>query len=592
MKRLALLGMPNTGKSTFFNRLTGAGARTGNWPGVTVDLLAAKVLLGGDMVEVVDLPGVYNLDGYGDDERVVREFLGANPVDGLAIITDATQLDRQLILALQAKSFGLPGVLLVNMSDEARSLGIEIDLPALERQLGLSVVLLSARNGEGMPAARQSLTSMLHDSQVQGAVSPEAADPDLADKAYQLWSDTVTVPTTLNDTLTTRLDRIMLHRWFGLPLFFLIMLGVFQAVYTLGAPLQDLVASALDWGRGQVLEPLVTLLPGPVASFILDGLYDGIGTVASFLPVILLFFIFMSLVEGSGYLSRAAYLTDMIMARAGLDGRSFVMQLMGFGCNVPALMGTRIMGARGLRLLTMLIIPFSLCSARLQVFVFLVTALFSPRAAPLVLFSLYLFSFGTAFLTAMLFKRGLTHKEPFLLELPPYRLPVLRVVTMRAWHEVSHFLKKATLFIIAGVVLVWFLTHYPFDAEPASMETLAGTLSIWMEPLFSPLGIDRLMSITLLFGFVAKEVVLGAMAVIYSSGDAGLAAAVSGQMNWIQAYSFMLFVLVYTPCLSTIAVMQQESRDWRYTTIAVVWPLTLAWVMSLVFYQVATYFWG
>jgi ferrous iron transport protein B len=279
---------------------------------------------------------------------------------------------------------------------------------------------------------------------------------------------------------------------------------------------------------------------------------------------------------------------DAFMSRLGLDGRAFVMQLMGFGCNVPALMGTRIMRSRGLRLLTMLIIPFSLCSARLQVFVFLTTAVFSPRAAPVVLFSLYVMSFFAAFVTAALYRKRLPNSEPLLLELPPYRLPTPRQTVVDGWREARHFVRSASGFILLGVVTVWFLTHYPFDVEVVSADTLAAQLTRWLTPLLAPIGVDQLMSLALVFGFIAKEVVIGALAVIYSAGEQPLAGMIAAQYNWIQAYSFMLFVLIYTPCLSTVAVLRHESKSWRFTVLAVLWPLFLAWLMSFTFYQAAT----
>jgi ferrous iron transport protein B len=276
---------------------------------------------------------------------------------------------------------------------------------------------------------------------------------------------------------------------------------------------------------------------------------------------------------------------DALMAKMGLDGRSFVMLLMGFGCNVPALMGTRVMRSRSLRLLTMLEIPFSLCSARLQVFVFITAALFSAKAAPIVLFSLYLFSFGAAILTALLFKKRFSNNEPFVLELPPYRFPTLRQMLLRGWLEVKHFLLRATKFIVAGVVLVWLLTHTPPSAAPASAGTLAGMLGDLFHPLFEPIGINDQLMIALLFGFVAKEIVIGSLAVIYGlSGDA-LSATLGQQLDWVQAYSFMLFTLIYTPCLSAIATLRSESKNLRYTIFAVTWSLILAWVVSFIFYQ-------
>jgi ferrous iron transport protein B len=304
-------------------------------------------------------------------------------------------------------------------------------------------------------------------------------------------------------------------------------------------------------------------------------------------PVIVLFFLFMALVEDSGYLSRAAFLMDALMAKLGLDGRSFVMMLLGFGCNVPALMGTRVMRSRSLRLLTMLVIPFSLCSARLQVFVFITAAIFSPKAAPLVLFSLYLFSFAAAFTTALLFKNRFQNNEPFILELPPYRFPTVRQMVLRGWHEVRHFLSRASKFIIAGVVLVWLLTHFPQNVAPGSLDTWAGMIGHFMEPVLAPIGIDQHLAIALIFGFVAKEIVVGSLAVIYGLEGSALTGMMAQQLDWVQAYSFMLFTLIYTPCLSTIATIRSESKSILYTSFAVVFPLGLAWLLSFAFYQAA-----
>ncbi len=588
MKRVALLGMPNTGKSTFFNRLTGASAKVGNWPGITVDLLSANVLLGSGMVEIVDLPGIYNLHGFAEDERVARTFLEENPVDLLLVVTNATQLDRQLALALQLQELGQPMLLILNMIDEARRLGIKIDEQALVDDLGVPVVSVSAKHGFGMDNAQSAIIEALGKAHPARKAQLEKVfheDDALASRLEQVFHDAVQVPLTATDRLTDRIDRVLLHPWLGLPLFFLAMLLMFEAVYTLGAPLQDGVAWVLEAIKTDAVEPAISGWNPVLQSFILDGVFDGIGTVLSFLPIIILFFLFIAIVEDSGYMSRAAFLMDAFMSRLGLDGRAFVMQLMGFGCNVPALMGTRVMRSRGLRLLTMMIIPFSLCSARLQVFVFFTTAIFSAWAAPLVLFSLYLASFLAAFLTALIYRKRLPNAEPLLLELPPYRFPTIKQMWLRGWREVAHFVREATGFILLGVILVWALTHSPFDVPPASPDTLAGQLASLFAPVFAPLGIDHLMTIALLFGFVAKEVVLGAMAVIYGAGDTDLAGIVSGRTDWVQAYSFMLFVLIYTPCLSTVAVLKQESKSWRFTGLAVGWPLLLAWMVSFTFYQ-------
>lgn len=580
--------MPNTGKSTFFNRITGSSSRVGNWPGVTIDLLSARIVLGGEAVEVIDLPGIYDLHGFSEDEQIVRNFLENNPVDLIGVVLNAAQLDHQLPLALQICQLGVQPVLLLNMIDEAEQLGIRIDADAIAADLQCPVHTLSARHGTGLNAVRETLAQRL------GAAQPKPladmrnhlhADDEIVQRADALISRAVSAPSQLVRRMTERLDRVLLHPWLGLPLFFAVMFLVFQAVYTLGSPLQDAVAFVLEHFRDIALAPLAEVLPAALYGFLIDGLYDGVGTVASFVPVIILFFFMMAIVEDSGYLARAAFLTDSLMARMGLDGRGFVMLLMGFGCNVPALMGTRVMRSRGLRWLTMLVIPFSLCSARLQVFMFIVTALFSPRQAPVVLFFMYLASFAAAFLTATLFGRRLRSDEPFVLELPPYRAPLLKQVLLRGWHEISHFLRRASTFIITGVVLVWLLTHYPAGSTPGGDGTWASLLGDWLEPVLSPIGISAAMSVVLLFGFVAKEIVIGAMVAMTGLEGAALNSYLATQMDLVQAISFMLFVLLYTPCLSTLATQLGESRSWRFVGLSLGWSLLLAWGASLAFYQ-------
>ncbi|WPX31813.1 ferrous iron transporter B [Actimicrobium sp. CCC2.4] len=373
MKRIALLGMPNAGKSTFFNRLTGASARVGNWPGVTVDLLGAKVLIGSSMVEAIDLPGIYDLQGFSEDEEVVRRFLSLNPVDLALVVINTAQIERQLSLVLQLKHLGVPMVVLLNMSDEAKKLGITIDTEQLSSFLDCPVALISAKYGNGYQNGYQLIQKELNGNRppvtVNLASSP-LAEPALEEAMAQVMSTAVQIPAHASDQLTQRMDRVLLHPVAGLPIFFFIMFLLFQGIFILGKPIQDGLAWLFQLIRTTALEPLLSALPAPVTGLLLDGIYNGVGTVASFVPLIVLFFLFMALVEDSGYLSRAAFLMDALMARMGLDGRSFVMVLMGFGCNVPALMGTRVMRSRPLRLLTMLVIPFSLCSARLQVFVF------------------------------------------------------------------------------------------------------------------------------------------------------------------------------------------------------------------------------
>ncbi|OGS81428.1 MAG: ferrous iron transport protein B [Gallionellales bacterium GWA2_59_43] len=588
MKRIALLGMPNTGKSTLFNRMTGGAARVGNWPGITVELLSGKILLGGGMVEIIDLPGIYDLHGFSDDEQVVRHFLHDNVPDLALVILNASQIERQMSLLLQLKQMNMNVVVLLNMADEAKKYGITIDVKKMTELLDMPIFLLSGKYGTGYQETLQAVTKALRyptPGMAEQLRSQLEQDEHIETEMARVLKHAVQVPAQMPEHLTDKLDRVMLHPWLGLPIFFGIMYLLFQGIFLLGQPLQGGVAELLGWLRETVLDPAFANTPAWLSGLLLDGVYNGVATVAAFVPIIVLFFLFMAMVEDSGYLSRAAFLMDALMAKMGLDGRGFVMLLMGFGCNVPALMGTRVMRSRSLRLLTMLVIPFSLCSARLQVFVFITAALFAPANAALVLFSLYLFSFAAAIVTALLFKGKFHSQEPFVLELPPYRFPTLRQMAVRGWLEVHHFLRRATKFIVAGVVLVWLLTNLPPSAAPASADTLAGMIGGALSPIFAPIGIDANLTIALIFGFVAKEIVIGSLAVIYGLSGEALGGALAQQLDWVQAYSFMLFTLIYTPCLSAIATLRSEAKDMRYTLFALGWSLLLAWLVSFAFYQ-------
>ncbi|MCP9790732.1 ferrous iron transport protein B [Vulcanococcus limneticus Candia 3F8] len=595
--------MPNTGKSTFFSQLTGSHAHIGNWPGLTVDLLQADLDLEGRPAQLVDLPGIYDLRGHSEDEAVVRRFLESTPIDLVVVILNASQIDRQLRLALQVRQLGLPALLLLNMADEARRFGVVIDAEHLGAELGLPVLLVSAKYRRGLAQARQAMVRQLGGASgpaAPGVAAPpaaipllepllEAGEPELPGRMAALLAAAVSLPPQWRDRLTRRLDGLLLHPWLGLPLFFLAMALMFQVIYAIGVPLQEALGALLDaFGKG-VLTPLLSGLPPFLKGFLLDGLYQGLGTVTAFLPVIFLFFLAMGVVEDSGYLSRAAYLMDAFMERLGLDGRSFVLALMGFGCNVPAILGTRVMRSSGLRLLSMLIIPFSLCSARLNVFLFMAAAFFPARQGGLVIFGLYLMSFAAAIVTALLFKGRFNSSEPLVLELPPYRFPTLRQMLNRAWAEVRHFWFWARRFIVFGVVAVWLLNNLPLGVAPASDASLSGQLGELLQPLLGPIGINPKLTVALVFGFIAKEIVLGGLAVIYGQADpAALGRAVAADVSWTQAVSFMLFTLLYTPCLSTVAVIRSESKRLGFTVFSVVWSFLLAWLVSFGFFQGAS----
>jgi ferrous iron transport protein B len=589
MKRIALLGMPNTGKSTLFNRLSGASARVGNWPGITVDLMSAKILAGSHITELIDLPGIYDLHGFSDDEQVVRHFLSQHEVDLVCIVVNSTQIDRQLSLALQIRSLGIPSLLLLNMQDESKRAGVTIDIDKMAEKIHMPVVQISAKYADGWTNMLQKVAESIERNADKISVEEVSkrleADTQIEAEMQSIVQETVQIPATLNNEMTDNIDKVLLHPWLGLPIFFVAIFSLFQFIFTAGAPLQDAMAWLFDQTRVAILEPLFSSSPMWLQGLLLDGIYNGVSTVAAFVPIIVLFFLVMSMVEDSGYLSRAAFLMDAFMAKLGLDGRGFVMVLMGFGCNVPALMGTRVMRSKGMRLLTMLTIPLSLCSARLQIFIFMIAILFKPSQAAWVMFSLYMMSLFTIFLTALIFKNRFKSNEPFILELPPYRFPTAKQIWARGWQEVKHFLVRASKFIVFGVVMVWLLTNFPSDVPAASTQTFAGQIGAFFAPILDPIGIDTHLAIALIFGFVAKEIVVGSLAVIYGLQGDALVAQMAHNLDWVQGMSFMLFSLIYTPCLSTIATLKSESKSSGFMWLSIVWSLGLAWVISFVFYQ-------
>jgi ferrous iron transport protein B len=588
---VALVGLPNTGKSTLFNRLTGGNAHIANWPGLTVDLQRGTIRAGRDgrPWDVVDLPGIHDLSGGSEDEAIVQRFLTTTPPDLLVVVVNASQIASQLRLVLQLGSVGLPMVLALNMSDEAPRFGVAIDTEALAQELGYPVVAISARHQQGLAQLLDAMRTVAHGSlspkQVPGQLEGEALDARQA----ALIERCVRSAGPPRNRRTRNLDKFLLHPLVGPVLFLAIVLAMFQAIYALGAPLQELMGTLVDGFAKYILSPLLVQLGTPdlLQQFLIDGVWMGVGTVFSFLPIIFIFYFVMALVEDSGYLPRAAFLMDGFMHWLGLDGRAFVLQVMGFGCNVPAIMGTRVIRDRGMRLLAIMVIPFALCQARLTVFIFM-AGIFFPRpwwAPGLVVFGFYLLSFVAAIITALIFKRTYPSREAFVLELPPYRRPSLRTMLKRAWMEVGQFAFTTRRFIVLGAALVWLLTHLPAGAAQGGQATAAQWIGQLFQPLLGPIGMNPDLTVTLFFGFIAKEILLGAMAVVYRTSETNLGNTLHAAITPLQALSFMTFTLLYTPCLSTVAVQIREAKSRLFALRSIAWSLALAWLMAFLVYR-------
>jgi ferrous iron transport protein B len=595
-KRIALIGQPNTGKSTFFNRLTKANAAIANWPGLTVELFQATVTWGGETVEVVDLPGIYDLNGFSEDERVVQRFLENYAVNLLVVVVNAAQIDRQIRLLLQVKSLGLPAIAVLNLADEAKRYGVQFDALALGERLGFPAYPISAKHGTGceraITAIQRQVKAQSDAYQIPALGSVLNANPIQQDRMEAAIAGIVHMPSVTTRTLTHVIDGVMLHPILGIPLFFAFMFAVFWLIWNVGLPSSDPVDAVTGWIQSTLLEPLLAPLPQLLQDLLLNGVWAGFAALLSFVPLVALFFIVMGILEGSGYLSRAAYLMDVLMGRLGLDGRSFVLQMMGFGCNVPAIMGTRVMRSRGMRFLAMLVIPFSLCSARLQVFVFILAAVLPGTQGAIALFLLYLMSFVTAFIVAALLSqfKYFQARDPFVLELPPYRFPTIKQVFLRVWGEMKAFVTRLSIFMIIGSSLIWFLTSFPEGST--GLETFAGRIGSFFQPLMNPLGINPFLTVSLIFGFVAKEIQIAALTVIYGLNDSeAVASQIQNTVTFAQGFSYCLFSLIYIPCLTTLGAIWGETKSVVYTTLSMVIPLLTAWLFSLIFYQGVTQLW-
>jgi ferrous iron transport protein B len=588
-KRISFVGQPNTGKSTFFNRITNAGASVANWPGLTVELLQAEINLNGELIEFVDLPGIYDLDGFTEDEKVVQEFLENYPIDLIVVVINASQIDRQVRIALQIKLLGFSTVVILNMVDEAKSYGVFINKVKLSERLKIPVFSVSAKYDIGCDVALDGIIRTLnqnpHKHKVNHLIECLKANPITELEIESILQETVQMPPLTQRTFTNRLDKWLLHPILGLPLFFSVMFLVFWFLWSVGIPTAGPISVGTDWFQKQILDLIISPFPEIIQDFITNGLWNGFATILSFLPLVSLFFIVMSTLEDSGYLSRSAYLMDALMKYLGLDGRAFVLQMMGFGCNVPAIMGTRVMRSRTMRLLSMLIIPLALCSARLQVFVFILAAIFPNQNGVFALFALYMISFFVAFAVAAILSLSNQFKsqDPFVLELPPYRLPTIRQIIMKVWGEIKQFITKVTLFMLVGTSLIWLLTALPPGAE--GLDTWAGQIGKIFSPIMDPIGINPFLTVSLIFGFVAKEVQLAGLSVIYGLNNDALGAKLGQDLTFSQGFSYCLFSLLYIPCLTTLSTIWGESRSIKFTIMSVLFSLITAWITSFIFYQ-------
>lgn len=661
MNKIALLGNPNTGKTSLFNELTSSYAYVGNWSGVTVEKKVGR--LKKHEGELIDLPGLYTLNPLSEDEAVVSKFLLDDSYTTILNIVDASQLQRNLHLTIQLLELGKPIVIGLNMTDVAEQHGTSIDASELAKKLKVPIVPIVARTGKGCVKLAESLTksnetkhtyNVYYGSIIEKAITklesligetqlskrwlaiqflegnshvhqylqsflPEETLTTIYDEAdkniretegvflhqqiyrkrneyiQSLLQDVEVKSELTNKTLTEKIDTIVTNNVLGIPIFLLTMFLVFMLTFDwLGFPLSDLLDGFLsgpvsDW----IVAFLALLNASPfIEALIIDGIVAGVGGVLVFVPQIFIMYIFISFLEDSGYMARVALVMDRLMEKIGLNGKAFIPMIIGFGCNVPGVMAARTIEQPRERLLTIILMPLMSCSARLPVYALFAAAFFEKNQALIVL-SLYVLGIVLALILAKVFSSTLLKNEAsvFLIELPPYRLPHGITLGRSVWDKGKGFVKKAGTIIFAGSVFIWLLTYLGpsgFDVEMSdSFLALVGGL---FAPLLEPLGFGTWQAgAALLTGFMAKEVVVSTMNIIYYAPDVeSLQALMTTHYTALSAYSFMAFILIYIPCMATVATIKKETASIKWTLISIGYGLLLAYGLSFLIYQIGS----
>ena len=659
--KIGLAGNHNSGKSTVFNHLTGGHAHVGNWPGVTVEKKEGKFQYRDYEITVVDLPGTYALTAYSMDEKIARDFIIKEKPDGIVVIVDASNLERNLYLATQLLELGANVILNLNMMDIVRNKGMAIDTKKLSQIFRAAVVETVASKGEGIDELKEAIVNGLKKKRdslridygediemeidrlekrvsisgypsrwvaiklLEGdreilemamregeAIESQTVDSKkrleehqgydletaLVEKRYAFLSglikESVSKKYDLIERLdiSDRIDRILVNRYLGIPIFLGMMWLVFQSVFTVGGPLSDGIEAMMGW-LGEFASHGIESLGGSkwLSSLVSDGIISGLGSVLVFLPPIFLLFLAIAILEASGYMARAAFVMDRFMHALGLHGKSFIPMLMGFGCNIPGIMAARTMESEKDRILTILVNPLMSCTARLPIYTLFAGAFFAENQG-WVVFSLYLLGIILAIIVARIFKGLFFGGEvsPLIMELPPYRMPTIKGVLIHMWERGSLFLKKAGTIIFLGVILIWLLASLPFGVEYASKESFIGQLGSSFSPLFKPAGFGFWQAgVALLFGILAKEVVVGTFGTLYGVEEAGLKEVILTHFTPLSAYAFMVMSLIYIPCIAAIATIRRET-NWRWTFLALGYSLILGWFLAVGIYQIGKLF--
>ncbi len=600
IRTVALVGPPNSGKSTLFNRLTGLRQKVANYPGVTVEQRYGKLSgIQRPDLTLIDLPGIYSLDSYSEDARVAVDVLegrmpGSPEVDAVLLVLDSLHLQRQLMLAAPILALKLPTLVLLNMSDLMEVRGGAVDTLALAQELGVPVAKISATRGAGLDA----IPRFLGQKEAPPSSATRLELPVLGNaRSYRQWATGISTRTRykapLSPEWTRKLDSFLLGRVTGPLMFLVVVIAVFQVVFSVGLPFSDWSQNGLN-ALGDLL--VGHIHPAWLGSLLIDGIWKGVASVLIFLPQILLLFLFIGLLEDTGYLARAALIADRVMRVIGLNGKAFIPLLSAYACAVPAIMATRTIENKRDRFATILVAPFMTCSARLPVYLLMIAAFvpnrpilgsfFGLQAA--VMLGLYLLGFLAALFTARLLKSSILKASPapFILELPQYRVPTLRGLGTRLVDRGGVFLKQAGTIILAVTVGIWVLSHIPLHSGsfPGLAHSIVGQVGQWIEPVIHPLGFNWKIGIGLLSSIIAREVIVGTLGTLYGMDPAtqalGLQQALRHDLTLGGAMALVVFFAFAMQCASTLAVVRRETNSWRWPTLQFVYMSVLAYVAA------------
>lgn len=612
---VALVGNPNCGKTAFFNAASGGHERTGNYAGVTVGSVERHVVFEGTRLRIVDLPGTYSLRAFSPEEAFVSNELAKNDVDVIINVLDVNNLERNLLLTVQLRERGIPMVGVLNMYDEFRTSDSRLDVAELERRLDMPLIPAVAKHKEGIEETLRAAISLArkHKTVQQPAggkstwtVTERTKWPTDGTGAHAFIHELLDGIYELKEGRTLRLtalaDKFLARTPLAYLLFFLLMGVIFYATFEIGAYPMEWMEGGVDRLSGWLSS---VMSAGCGRDLLVGGIIGGVGSVIVFLPNILILYFFISILEDSGYLSRAALLADPLLRRVGLHGKSFIPMLMGFGCNVPAVMATRTIESRKSRLVTMMTLPFMSCSARLPVYTVLSGAFF-PEYAAWVMLALYaggiLAAFSSAWLLNKFFHRS--EESHFVMEMPPYRMPVMYGVLRHTWEKGRQYLHKMGGIILIASVVVWALGYFPHSVEevtPAQQQeqSFLGQIGHAMQPVIEPLGYDWRMGVGLLSGIGAKELMVSTLGVLYNVPEDAdedgartrLSEALqSSDISQAAALGYLVFALLYFPCLATIAVIRGESGRWKYALFTAAYTTAVAYVAAFIVYRVALLF--